>query len=77
MQMEKLTRKTPNGGYYIPVNVVTGFRFENDRYNGAFMGNFVDKLGRLEELELDEEQLVKLARIPRNRVKEFIQSSGL
>lgn len=72
--MERYTRKNPDGTYRIPFNACARFRMENDRLNGAFFGDFVDKLGRVEELELDEELLSKLSKAPAQKVKEFLKS---
>ena len=70
--MEKFTRKNPDGRTYrIPFNATCNFRMQNDRLNGAFFGDFVDKLGALEELELDLDLMRKLAKVPQKKLQEF------
>lgn len=69
------TRKNPDGKTYrIPFNEVGNFKIQNDRFNGAFYGDFVDKLGIIEELDLDIELVKKLAKVPQKKLQEFLKN---
>lgn len=72
--MERFTRKNPNGTYRVPFTSCKSFRMENDRLNGAFFGDFIDKLGKIEELELDIELIEKLSAVPEKKLKEFLKT---
>ena len=70
----RYTRKNPNGSYRIPFNVVGEFRMQNNQYSGAYYGDFVDKLGKIEELNLDMNLLERLARVPEKKLQEFLKT---
>ena len=72
--MERFTRKNPNGTYRVPFTACKSFRMENDRLNGAFFADFIDKLGMIEELNLDMELIERLSKVHSNKLKEFLKT---
>lgn len=66
------TRKNPTGTTWrIPCQEASGFRMEGDQYNIAYFGPFVDKLGKFEELDLDDETIDKMVRFKRFNPKKW------
>lgn len=71
--MERFTRKNPTGNtYHIPMHMLTDLQIKQDKMNGGMWGNFVNRLGKFEDLNLDDAMLDKLARAPSSRLKEFV-----
>lgn len=78
-RMDKLnktyTRKNPDGRtYHVPIGISEEFKTLAHGLNGAYYGDFINKLGVLEELKLDMELVEKLAKVPHNRLVAFLRT---
>lgn len=59
--MRKMTHINPDGvTYRVPVEQAGHFTLSSAEFNGAFLGDIVDRLGRFEELGLEPEELRRL-----------------
>ncbi len=77
--MDKLnkiyTRKHPNGtSYHVPIGISEEFSIKSYGLNGGYYGDFINKLGVLEDLKLDIEMMRKLAKVPPKKLQEFLES---
>lgn len=55
MEVEKMTRKNPDGSFRLPAYTVGTFRMEWQQETPVFFGEAVNKLGQYEELGTLEE----------------------
>lgn len=59
--MGKMTRINPDGvTYRVPVELAGRFTLSSAEYNGAFLGDIVDRLGKYEAIGLEPEELKRM-----------------